>query len=355
MPIPSLQMSDLDDSIIDTFLKKAISKGRIAREALSDSKEDLIRRLRLGNGVHLTNAAALLFGKELSYFFTGAYIKIGFFITDAEIVYQDELSGPLLRQIDQTVDTLCLKYLKAKISYQGIQRIESYPYPLEALREAILNALIHKDYSSGVPIQISVYDDKLYIGNVGQLPADWSLEVLLGKHVSIPFNPTIARIFYLAGYVESWGRGVEKIFTTCKNDGVPEPEYTVRPRDIMLKFKAHPDRIIPSGHTVVRGDFTDTTDIFTDIPKNLTENLTDKELAVLKLVIENNCYTTSEMAAILAVSRQTITSRLRALQEKKLVSRIGSDRKGRWEIVMKLDTETHKADGSKRGKALIAE
>jgi ATP-dependent DNA helicase RecG len=336
MPIPSLQMSDLDDSIIDTFLKKAISKGRIAREALSDSKEDLIRRLRLGNGVHLTNAAALLFGKELSYFFTGAYIKIGFFITDAEIIYQDEISGPLLRQIDQTVDTLCLKYLKAKISYQGIQRIESYPYPLEALREAILNALIHKDYSSGIPIQISVYDDKLYVGNVGRLPADWSLEVLLGKHVSIPFNPTIARIFYLSGYVESWGRGVEKIFTACRNDGVPEPEYTVHPRDIMLKFKAHPDRIIPSGHTVVRDKFTDTTDILTDISKNLTDSLTDKELAVLKLVIENNCYTTSEMAAILAVSRQTITSRLKALQEKKLISRIGSDRKGRWEIIKKL-------------------
>jgi ATP-dependent DNA helicase RecG len=108
----------------------------------------------------------------------------------------------------------------------------------------------------------------------------------------------------------------------------------------MLKFKAHPDRIIPSGHTVVRDDFIDTTDVFTDIPKNLTESLTDKELAVLKLVFENNYHTTSEMAAILAAilagSRQTITSRLKALQEKKIISRIGSDRKGRWEIIKKL-------------------
>ncbi|MDR3166097.1 MAG: hypothetical protein LBU13_11045 [Synergistaceae bacterium] len=249
---------------------------------------------------------ALLFGKELSYFFTGAYIKIGFFITDAEIIYQDEISGSLLQQIDQALDILCLKYLKAKISYRGIQRAENYPCPLEALREALLNAILHKDYSSGVPIQISVYDDKLFIGNVGRLPADWSLEVLLGKHVSIPFNPTIARIFYLAGYVESWGRGIEKIFTACRNDGVPEPEYTIHPTDIMLKFAAHPDRIIPSGHIVVRGDFTDVTD-------NLADNLTDKELAVLKLILENNCRTTSEMASKLAVSRQTITSKL-ALQ-----------------------------------------
>jgi ATP-dependent DNA helicase RecG len=318
--------------MIDAFLKKAIAKGRIAPEALSDSKEDLIKRLRLVNGAHLTNSAALLFGKELSYFFTGAYIKIGFFMTDAEIIYQDEISGPLLQQIDQALDTLCLKYLKAKISYHGIQRIENYPYPLEALREALLNAILHKDYSSGVPIQISVYDDKLYIGNVGQLPADWSLEVLLGKHVSVPFNPTIARIFYLAGYVESWGRGIEKIFTACRNDGVPEPEYTVHPTDIMLKFAAHPERIIPSGHTVVRDGFTDATDNLTDIPKSLTDNLTDKELLVLKLILENNSYTTSEMASKLDVSRQTITNRLKMLQEKGVIYRIGSDRKGQWRL-----------------------
>jgi ATP-dependent DNA helicase RecG len=201
---------------------------------------------------------------------------------------------------------------------------------LEALREALLNAILHKDYSSGVPIQISVYDDKLYIGNVGQLPTDWSLEVLLGKHVSVPFNPTIARIFYLAGYVESWGRGIEKIFTACRNDGVPEPEYTVHPTDIMLKFVAHPERIIPSGHTVVRDGFTDATDNLTDIPKSLTDNLTDKELLVLKLILENNSYTTSEMASKLDVSRQTITNRLKALQEKRIIHRIGSDRKGQW-------------------------
>ena len=336
LPILSLRMDDLDDRMIDTFLKKAIAKGRIAPEAQSDSKLDMIKRLRLINSDHLTNAAALLFGKESSYFFTGAYIKIGFFVSDAEIIYQDEIGGPLLQQIDQALDTIYLKYLKAKITYQGIQRIESYPYPLEALREAILNAIIHKDYSSGVPIQISVYDDMLYIGNVGQLPAEWSLEVLLGKHVSVPFNPTIARIFYLIGYVESWGRGVEKILTACKNDGIPEPEYTIRPADIMLKFAAHPDRIIPSGHTVIRDGLTDVADNFTDIPNFLTDNLTDKELSVLKLILENNCYTTSKMAAKLAVSRQTITSRLKTLQEKKLIRRIGSDRKGRWEVVGKL-------------------
>ncbi|MDR1922484.1 MAG: winged helix-turn-helix transcriptional regulator [Candidatus Adiutrix sp.] len=142
----------------------------------------------------------------------------------------------------------------------------------------------------------------------------------------IVVNPTIAHIFYLAGHVESWGRGIEKIFTACRNDGLPEQEYTVHPTDIMLKFTAHPDRIIPSGHTVVRDGFTDAIDNLTDIPKSLT----DKELAALKLILENNCYTTSEIASKLAVSRQTVTNRLKMLQEKRVIYRIGSDRKGQW-------------------------
>jgi ATP-dependent DNA helicase RecG len=76
--------------------------------------------------------------------------------------------------------------------------------------------------------------------------------------------------------------------TACKNDGIPEPEYTVRPADIMLKFTAHPDRIIPSGHAVVRDGFENVTDIVTDVTDIVTDNLTDKESLVLKLIIENN-------------------------------------------------------------------
>jgi ATP-dependent DNA helicase RecG len=109
-----------------------------------------------------------------------------------------------------------------------------------------LNAIIHKKYESGIPIQISVYDDRLYIANIGQLPENWSLEILMGKHASRPYNPNIANTFYLAGFIESWGRGIEKIFGACEEDGVLVPIYTVNPGDIMIKFTAPEDRIITS-------------------------------------------------------------------------------------------------------------
>ena len=92
---------------------------------------------------------------------------------------------------------------------RGLQRIERYFVPEEALREALLNALCHKQYQSGVPIQISVYEDKLYIANCGCLPENWTLENLMNKHASSPYNPNIAHVFYLAGFMRA-GAGVLK-------------------------------------------------------------------------------------------------------------------------------------------------
>lgn len=108
-------------------------------------------------------------------------------------------------RIDKIIEVLHLKYMKAIISYEGIQRIERYFVPDDALREALLNALCHKQYESGIPIQISVYEDKLYIANCGKLPENWTVENLMSKHASKPYNPSIANVFYLAGLIESWG------------------------------------------------------------------------------------------------------------------------------------------------------
>lgn len=91
-----------------------------------------------------------------------------------------------------------------------MQRIERYFVPDAALREALLNALCHKQYESGVPIQISVYEDKLYIANCGRLPDNWTADSLMSKHASRPYNTAIANVYYLAGFIESWGRGIEK-------------------------------------------------------------------------------------------------------------------------------------------------
>ncbi|WP_414162759.1 ATP-binding protein [Treponema vincentii] len=96
---------------------------------------------------------------------------------------------------------------------------------------------MHQDFSVGVPVQISVYKDKLYISNDCIFPVSWTAETLMQKHRSLPHNPDISNTFFRAGFIESWGRGVEKICRLCREYGIAEPEYTVHPNDIMVMFE----------------------------------------------------------------------------------------------------------------------
>jgi predicted HTH transcriptional regulator len=101
----------------------------------------------------------------------------------------------------------------------------------------------HKDYSSGIPIQISVYDDQIVLWNAGDLPDHWTLERLLGKHPSCPYNPLIAQAFFLGGYIESWGRGIEKIDRECRGHGIEPPLYDAGMAGLMLTFRANPEHV----------------------------------------------------------------------------------------------------------------
>lgn len=322
LPIPAFSLQDIDDNAVERFKQLAAKKGRIDKSVLDETKAVLMEKLHLMNGDYLTNAAMLLFSKDPEKWQLGAYVKIGYFETDAELIYQDEIHGSLLEQVDKIVELVYLKYMKARISYENMQRIERYFVPEDALREAILNALCHKQYQSGVPVQISVYEDRLYIANGGCLPEKWTLNNLMQKHASVPYNPNIAHVFYLAGFIESWGRGIEKICAACKNANVPVPEYTVNPGDIMIKFSAPEELVVRS----IRPKVTE------KVTEKVIENLDDKSLKILKLLVEDPGYTAVILSEKLSLSRKTISERIKKLRENKIIERVGSDRKGYWKI-----------------------
>ena len=163
VPVPNISIKDLDNNTFELFRKKAMKSGRLSEEILDEGSEILIENLRLNDGDYLKRAAILLFHPDPEKYVTGAYIKIGFFRTDDDLLYHDEIHGNLLEQVDNTLDLLLTKYMRANISYEDLTRIEKYPFPRPALREALLNAVVHKDHSNGVPIQISVYDDKMVV------------------------------------------------------------------------------------------------------------------------------------------------------------------------------------------------
>ena len=203
VPVPKVEVSDLKQETFDFFKKRAFKSQRIEEDILTDTNEHLIENLQLKENEFLKRAAILLFHPNPEKFVTGAYTKIGFFESDDDLKFQDEIHGNLFDQIEKTMDLLFTKYIKAEISYEGISRVEKFEYPKDAVRECLLNSQAHKDYSGGVPIQISVYKDKIIFWNEGQLPDNWTIENLLTKHPSKPYNPDIANALFRSGYIEA--------------------------------------------------------------------------------------------------------------------------------------------------------
>lgn len=236
VPVPGVKISHLSTAAIRQFRELARASGRLDPVDLRASKAALIEKLQLTEGAYLKRAAVLLFHDDPEKYVAGAFVKIGFFRSESELAYHDTLHGDLFAQAAKTIDLVRTKYLKAAITYQGIHRIERYPVPDAALREAILNALVHRDYAVGAPVQIRVYEDRLKIWNPAVLPDGWTLKNLLGTHASAPYNPAVANVFFRSGEIETWGRGIERIFKTCKAAGTPRPRLLLEPNGLWLEF-----------------------------------------------------------------------------------------------------------------------
>lgn len=174
-----------------------------------------------------------------------------------------------------------------------------------------LNAIAHKDYGCNAPIQISVHDSQLYIWNEGRLPEDWTIDDLLKKHGSRPYNPLIANGFFRAGLVEAWGRGIEKVVNECIDHGCPKPVFDYRGSGLMVEFKAK-----------ARSS--------TDEMRQ--EKLSTTEQEILRIINNDPSATTRNIAENLGVFKSTITRNIAKLKDKGILKRIGSTKKGQWII-----------------------
>jgi len=226
-PEPRATLSDLDRTTLQRFQRLAAQRlPAIQGEPLKTEADflALLEKLDLTEGKVLKRAAILLFGKNPQAYYYESYLKIGLFASDAELLSDDQIKGNLFQQVDGSLEVLRLKYLVPKIYYDGVIRKEKAEYPETALREAIINALIHRDYA-GTVLQISVYDDKMILWNEGGLPPTLSVEDLQRKHPSRPRNQLLSDVFYKAGLIESWGRGTIAILQDCEAAGLPTPQF----------------------------------------------------------------------------------------------------------------------------------
>lgn len=215
--------ADIDEPTIKKYLGKAEEVGRLP-DIDGLSTPELLEKLRLAQDGKLKRAAIVLFGKDPGKFYPNTFVKIGKFEDDDfTIRFQEVEEGNIIQVLDKVLRTLDYKFLIRNISFEGMNRVETLEYPIPALREMLLNALIHRNYM-GAPTQIRVYDKKLSVWNDGSLPPTITLSQLKENHSSHPRNPILAEACFKGGYIDSWGSGIMKIINSCKTDGLPAPD-----------------------------------------------------------------------------------------------------------------------------------
>ena len=318
--VHGITVDDLDAESFKIFRREALRSKRMTEAELNISNEELLSKLKLLSNGKLKRSAVLLFYGDPSIVQVGSFVKVGKF-ANGTVEYHDDLEGSLISTADKIVDLIYLKYLKAKITYEHDRRVETYPFARNAIREAIYNAIAHNCYMYGTPIQIRIEEEQIIISNRCILPEGWTAETLMQPHDSIPYNPDIANVFYRAGYIETWGQGIQKICDECTALGAELPKYEIIGTGLRVYFPALKSALIDQPKTPNRQG------VGKDV--GLEVGLAEK---IIDLILEDSEIKMSEMAEKLEVTTRTIEREMKKLRESGRVIRVGGKRYGHWEV-----------------------
>lgn len=297
---------DIDEKAVKTFLAASEKAGRLPENNQGLSIPELFEKLRLTENGQLKRAAVILFGKDPGKFYPSTFVRIGRFgQDDTDIIFQEVEEGNLIVLLQAVLNQLNHKFLIRTIGFEGVHRIEKGEYPYAAIREMLLNALVHRNYM-GAPIQIRVYDDKISIWNEGTLPEGLTLASLKRSHSSRPRNPIIADVAFKGGYIDTWGRGTIKIIDACKAAELPEPEM----------------QEIDGGFIITLFKNTLTEEQLTKL------GLNSRQVKAVLYVVKHGSITSSVYQKMSSLGRTTAAADLKELVSKGILIQLGSKGRG---------------------------
>jgi len=238
---------EINEQAVHSFCRRAAN--RLPSVSDDEPFASVLQKLGLVNQGRLTNAAILLFGAHPQRRFISANVHMGRFKDSITILDDRMFEGTLFDQVDAVMMQF-RQYLQVRYNIGGevssdpdtpvVHRREVWDYPLDALLEAVVNALVHRTYfGSTESVTIRVYDDRVLIRNPGGLPGGITVEQLKQEpHPTIPRNPLLANVLYYAELVEKWGSGTTRIVGLCREQGVPEPVYESDQHAFQITFSS---------------------------------------------------------------------------------------------------------------------
>lgn len=277
---------------------------------------------RILNSLHLisddgkvSNAALLLFAKDTQKWFVSALVKcVQFYGTKVQkpLASQQIYGGSVFEVVDQAV-AFVMSHIDARVGERtaSAQVNVEYELPVQAVTETIVNAVVHRDYTSTGSVQVMLFRDRLEVWNPGRLPKGMTVEKLSGEHSSLPVNPLLANPVYLAGYIEQVGTGTNDVIDRCVELGLRTPEYHQEEDFRVVIWRSDPG-VIQSDPGVIQGD------------SKLVEN-------VYKLICENPSISRAELAKRLDTSERQVRKAIDLMRGKKIRRRGGDS--GEWEIL----------------------
>ena len=335
-------LNDIDTTAIDYFLRKGVDNGRLTTETKTDSLQKILSNLRLvDNDGRLTMAALMLFGKDPQQFCLNARFKIGRFGRNgSELFTQDLIEGNLIQMADKILSILSDKYLIRPIHYEGLQRIEPLEIPELGLRELIYNAIIHKSYD-GPDIQMKVFDDHITLWNYGMLPDGITVTNMFSEHSSMPRNRLIANTFYLAGFIEAWGRGFETVADSFRKEELEVPTFKEEFGGLTVTIKREIfTEIQRGGHVddktgrIVKNDISKRENGCHNVVSGVVSlsqvHLTERQKRECEIIEDNPFVSSKQMSVVLSVDSRTVQRDLATLQKIGVLIREGNTSAGRW-------------------------
>ncbi len=334
-------MKDISNEAVRYFVERAIDAKRMDSSARQEDKETILRKLGLINEQgQLTFAALMLFSDRMDYYCPTAIYRIGRFgASQADLIFDDNIACPLIMMPEKVMQALRSRYLVPIMQFAGLDRKEPLEIPEEALREMICNAIIHKDYRSTF-IQMRVWANKIELWNPGKLPEGFTVETLMQPHTSVLRNELIAKVFFLAGFIENWGRGYEKIKSDFEAERLQMPKFEQMQGGFMTTIIR--ERFMALNGQEIVNTPQETTSVLTSVQLSANQRKTYNFIKEYEKVNDkvngkvndkvNDKLTTHLIATEQGVSYPTAQRIVKYLEKIGLIRRVGSDKTGHWEV-----------------------
>lgn len=253
----NLTIDDLDERLIHNLIQNAVRRGRLSNDALNDTVPIALSRLNLTKDGAVCNSAAVLFGKVFSDY-PQCRLRLARFKGTSKQYFIDnqQHEGNIFELVDAAM-AFFFKHLNLSgTTHNRLYREDNLEIPYDALREAVVNAYCHMRWGYEIAtVGIAIYDDCIVIENAGRFPVRISPNTLMRKeeedrkNTSMPPNPVIANVMYLAGLIEHWGRGLSMMARQCEGAGLPAPEFYCDGTVVKITFMRPKDTVGVSNST----------------------------------------------------------------------------------------------------------